>query len=285
MSNESLQSFILNPIPTWKKPNLDELIQAIFSLGIDNSNLNQYSNFNYLTNSSQTLNNCGHILKLQCGRNILIENPVPELSTFYYECGLNPIEKEELLKGITFSKIENAFAILKRIPYCYECIFDFVKSITIVKSEGPDYDTSYSHPNLPLSIFFSLCADDEISNLRVAESILHEAMHLKLSLIEKSIQLVKNPEHTYFSPWRDEQRPIGGVLHGIFVFTAILSFYRKLLVSETNSNVVEYLSSRCESIETEMKMILEFPFSSGLTNEGKTMSKVLLQYCIGEDRH
>jgi hypothetical protein len=281
MLTEALKLFVLDPIPTWKKPNLEELLQAIFSLRLNDQDLIQYSNFNYLLGNSKTIINCGHVLQLQSGKSILVEYPVPELKSFYYECGLDPIEKQELLKEATSSKILNAFSTLKRVPDCYESVLGFVRSITIVQSEGPDYDTSYSHPNLPLSIFFSLCTDeDETSNLRVAESILHEAMHLKLSLIEKSIQLIKNPEDTCFSPWRDEQRPIGGVLHGIFVFTAILNFYRQLLVFETNNIVIEYLKLRCKNIEIEMSMIINFPDNGGLTIDGKTISRELLQYCI-----
>ncbi|MGV3613422.1 MAG: aKG-HExxH-type peptide beta-hydroxylase [Fluviicola sp.] len=285
MLAESLRLFVLDPLTIWKNPNFEGLVQSVFPLGLSDQNLIQYSNFSYLLGNSKTAINSGLVLKLQCEKSILIEYPVPELKFFYSECGLDPIEKEELLKETAISKILNAFNALNKVPGYFESVIDFVRSITIVKSEGPDYDTSYSHPNLPLSIFFSLCADDEISNLRVAESILHEAMHLKLSLIEKSIQLVRNPEETYFSPWRDEQRPIGGVLHGIFVFSTILDFYRKLLVFETDHIVVEYLQFRCENIETEMKMVVDFPFISGLTAEGRTISKALLQYCMGEDIH
>ncbi|MDQ8015236.1 MAG: HEXXH motif-containing putative peptide modification protein, partial [Flavobacterium nitrogenifigens] len=89
------------------------------------------------------------------------------------------------------------------------------------------------------------------------------------------IDLIKpGTSETFYSPWRDEQRPVRGVLHGMFVFWNIYNFYKQLL--STKSIPVEaesYLIHRMEDIEMEFKSISGFKDSEGVTDEGKKLSE------------
>lgn len=77
------------------------------------------------------------------------------------------------------------------------------------------------------------------NHVLIAECLIHELMHQKLNNVEriKEVILPCDPEKegTYFSPWRDDPRPIRMVLHGLFVFTAIVEFWQNLI----GSGVVE----------------------------------------------
>ncbi len=151
-------------------------------------------------------------------------------------------------------------------------------SIHIFRPPDVEIDLSYSHPQIPFSIFLSVCEDDStISNFRLAESILHEAMHLKLTLIENIVPLVEaNTNTLFYSPWRSEERPIKGVLHGLFVFRAIKEFYEELYKTIKFSEAEEYFSTRISQIKNEITLLKGFAASSELTVEGANLSKNLL---------
>lgn len=69
------------------------------------------------------------------------------------------------------------------------------------------YDVSHSTPVLPLSIFVSVPgADERHAELRLAESIIHEAMHLQLTFIESLSHSLSRPERQRF---RRGSRAIG----------------------------------------------------------------------------
>ena len=58
---------------------------------------------------------------------------------------------------------------------------------------------------------------------RVAEALVHEAMHLQLSLLERRIELVESDrtKAVAFSPWRNSERDVQGVIHALYVFVIV----------------------------------------------------------------
>jgi HEXXH motif-containing protein len=153
-----------------------------------------------------------------------------------------------------------------------------VRTIQVLRTDDADIDLSYSHPNIPFSIFISVCDNESmISNLRVAESILHEAMHLKLTLIEDLIPLIKPDTNSlYYSPWRNEERPAKGVLHGLFVFRAIREFYKELQKIGIFIDSENYLENRLREIENEVEQLKDFATSPSLNELGTNLVISLL---------
>src|SRR5260370_9947238 len=90
----------------------------------------------------------------------------------------------------------------------------------VIAAREADYDVSFSDPEIPFSIFISVPSqNDRSSVLRVAESIVHETMHLQLSLFERCCPLIDTASTwTLHSPWKHERRPAQGILHGLYVF-------------------------------------------------------------------
>jgi hypothetical protein len=214
----------------------------------------------------------------ETGKSLQLEPFFSKMTSFYNEHGLFVLSSEEIDSNNVIPKLKGAVSVIQQVKPLSSCIFKLVKAIQILRTEHPEVDVSYSHPNIPFTIFVSICEDDsEISNLRVAESIIHEAMHLKLTLIERQVPLViTESKNTYFSPWRDEKRPPQGVLHGAFVFRAVLDFYKSIDTKFTTDKVVNYLNLRREQIIYELMQLKEFQKCKDLTKDGANLIKNLL---------
>jgi hypothetical protein len=283
---EIVQGFINHPYPLWEA-NLTELLvqERWVELGINHQiNSGNYSTVACIYNNGNDkipfIKN-QPIISFDGGNRVVhLESPSFDyLQTFYDEHGLVLLSENELTSSHAASKIKSALNTVDQVPLATACINKLIRSIHILKQEDVEIDVSYSHPVIPFSIFVSICQDNSmLSNLRVAESILHEAMHLKLTLIEEITPMVKSTTAgLYFSPWREEKRPAQGVLHGLFVFSAIHDFYLQMLAKFSDlKDVNSYLIFRIEDIEKELKSLDDFPNASDLTPEGKMLATKLL---------
>lgn len=101
-----------------------------------------------------------------------------------------------------------------------------VKNILVTKSsEG-------SHSSMsPKSIVGTIYLPDVKDSTLIAECFIHECLHQYLYRIEFAGSLFNNNDGTdelYYSPWKDEPRPLIMVLHGAFVFTGVILYYFEL---------------------------------------------------------
>lgn len=135
----------------------------------------------------------------------------------------------------------------------------------------PGYDVSHSQPRWRSRIFVS-CPErtDCVGALRLAESVVHEAMHLRLTNEEGREPFVASPAASSHSPWRRESRPVQGVLHGLFVFACIARFMRGLrtcprLTCEGRSHV----EGRMATIAGEIADVDSRALSASLTARGR----------------
>ena len=269
--------FIEHPFPLWECEITEALVQNIWN------NLNKkYSEYStarsilgWSTPLAKRVLISGRFFEMP----IYMDAPsIEELKSFYDEHGLVVSSEQEAEDNNSLAKLKSAFNIIAKVEPINDCIENLVRSIHIIKQEDLEIDSSYSNPQIPFSIFVSVCENDSvISSLRVAESILHEAMHLKLTLIENIVQLVMpHTDNLYFSPWRDEKRPAQGVLHGLFVFRAILDFLDKLEKNNFSENVMNYIQQRKEQISYEIFQLKSFHLCEDLTPNGAILTKNLL---------
>lgn len=276
-----IQNYLEQPLPLWENEITQLLVEHKWA---------ELSTESNITPSSYTIAGCviknmktsqSNFLSPVTSNEINIEMPSNDLKGFYEEHGIAPVEIATVESSEDVSKILCAIDILKSIAPVHDFILKIVHSMQLIKAEYPDTDVSYSHPEIPFSVFFSLCDEVSIiSDLRVAESILHEAMHLKLTLIENHVDLIKaNSQETFYSPWRNENRPLRGVLHGIFVFKAIKDFY-DLLAKQYFGDLIkiDFLKFRIKEIEKEFESLKRFPNNQGLTVSGKLLASKLLQF-------
>ncbi len=177
---------------------------------------------------------------------------------------------EEILAAGMSDCVEESLKILGGVPTVLPTISSLVRALHFIDPADDEVDVSFSEPGLPFSAFVSVPGPDAVaSGLRVAEALLHEAMHLQLTLVEAVVPLVTPTERTYFSPWRNEYRTAQGVLHALYVFRVIDAF---LSVASFEGPALaparRHASERRAMIAGQMRKIRDFRSCGDLTEEG-----------------
>jgi hypothetical protein len=209
--------------------------------------------------------------------NIQIEELSRNTIEQYESSGVNFYKKEEIISSEVLNCLSDAFQIIRKVPSLFTTVVTLAKSLHIIKPESDEYDVSFSEPHIPFSIFVSAPqTNSEINALRVAEAIIHEAMHLQLTFIERHISLVISGEEMFFSPWKMEYRSPNGILHALFVFCVIDRFLMLLLNQEFSFEQVSHINNRQIAIANEINQIQTFGNYSGLTSIGRTFVKCLI---------
>ena len=140
-----------------------------------------------------------------------------------------------------------------------------------------DYDVSYSDPSLPFSIFVSCPALAEHNRPeRLAENLVHEALHLQLSLIERVEPIIINGsyEQTVSSPWREGERSLSGLLHAIYVFGNLRQFWMRLV--SHSPGVSSFAQGRIAAIENEMSNAAHVLENQSLSAMGRRLATSFL---------
>lgn len=197
---------------------------------------------------------------------ISIEALTPECAVQYQKQGVIFYAPDEVLSTTIPSCLDDALAIINQVPSLMRTVATVVRSLHVIKPEDADYDVSFSEPQVPLSIFVSV-PEKRIANdaLRVAEAIVHEAMHLQLTLIEQVVALTSSMSTKYYSPWRREVRNAQGIIHASYVFTVIDRFLAQVSVSIFQGELAEHVQKRRDEINMQIKDTESFQASSELT--------------------
>ncbi|MFB9682886.1 aKG-HExxH-type peptide beta-hydroxylase [Amycolatopsis plumensis] len=67
----------------------------------------------------------------------------------------------------------------------------------------------------------------------LAEALVHEVHHIRLGGLQHLTHLHEDDaRERFYAPWRDDPRPIGGVIHGIYAFFGVTAFWRALARDE-----------------------------------------------------
>lgn len=202
-----------------------------------------------------------------------------EASRGYVESGVRFYTAAEIRELELCVRLEEAFNLMELEPTLRESMFIMIRSIHLVDAGHDDYDVSFSEPNLPFSVFVSVPRSrDGNTTLRVAEGLIHEAMHLQLSLVERVVTLVRSEMTSFFSPWRNELRTSGGLLHAIYVFRVLDSFFSQLLLIKLLSSAQEvYVKDRRRQIREQIGEVRAFKNSPDLTQTGKLFVSRLIE--------
>jgi HEXXH motif-containing protein len=201
----------------------------------------------------------------------------------YKESGVKFYSEDEINRERMTERVVEAVTILKSIPTLLTAVAELVRSIHLIDAGEDDYDVSFSEPHVPFSIFVSVPKASSIINaLRLAEAIVHEAMHLQLTLIEQTLPLVIESGLQYLSPWRQEFRASSGMLHALYVFRVIDAFLLRLLDRESSvEDSFNYIRDRRNQIARQIYEIIPFRQCPDLTPLGTTfVSRLLDLYCV-----
>lgn len=74
---------------------------------------------------------------------------------------------------------------------------------------------------------FGAIAVSAISDPVILASVLvHECQHAKLNALLDLIPLFEPDQAQYYAPWRQDPRPLGGLLHGAYAYLGVTDFWR-----------------------------------------------------------
>jgi HEXXH motif-containing protein len=198
---------------------------------------------------------------------------------------LTPLAAEKLAsKGVPFADeaaiataglagLERALGLLQQVPSLLATVGILAKSVHILEASESGYDVSYSDPLIPFSVFLNI-SEGRFADLRTTEALVHEAMHLQLSLIEKIVPIAKIDQGLHYSPWKDSHRPVSGLMHALYVFRVIDQWLA--LLPKTSQEAVDYAEKRHKEIGEEVGQLNPAPLVDHLTVEGQQLLSRLL---------
>lgn len=185
---------------------------------------------------------------------------------------------KDIAPEVAVTRISAALQLLEAVPGLLSAVGELVRSLHLIGTDGPEFDTSYSDPEVPFSIFVGLHGDSSaLDAMRLAESVVHETMHLQLSLIERHVPIVGGAEAQRYSPWQDRPRPAQGLLHGLYVFRAIQDFFRALPTERLSDSDERHRRSRITEIENQCRQLDGFDELEDLTEAGQAFAATLLR--------
>jgi hypothetical protein len=210
--------------------------------------------------------------QLSSSSDISIEVVQQEWAESYCRNGVSFYSIEEIQNTSVFPCVVEAIAIINQNPSLMRTVGTLARSLHLIKPPDADYDVSFSEPHIPFSIFVSV-PETRVPNdaVRVAEAIVHETMHLQLTLIERISVLIRgNDDPKYYSPWRQERRTAQGLLHALYVFVVIDRFLSELRVSG------KYELERRKKIAEEITQVHSLKSCPDFSPVGKVLVRRLL---------
>lgn len=167
--------------------------------------------------------------------------------------------------------------IIERNRFLTSAVSELVWRCHVVHAQDDNYDVSFSDPSIPFSIFISApVRNDQRSILRVAESLVHETMHLQLTLFEAFCPLVDTASAwTMYSPWKRQERPAQGILHGLYVFHVLRWMWHQFSLTTHNEIDRNFSFRRIQEIDDEILSVRDFEKSPVLTESGNKLLQKL----------
>jgi HEXXH motif-containing protein len=182
--------------------------------------------------------------------------------------GLKPAEA----RASQFDLFGSAGDMIGLVPTLAAVVASGAKTIHLLEAE-PGYDVSHSEPRWDTRIFVSVPDEPApVGGLRLAESVVHEAMHLDLTAFESDCPVVADEAGSMKSPWRAEPRPFGGIAHGLYVFVGLQEFFTRLVAFDLGAGSA-HVQQRIEEIRSEISTIDLDYLVSALTPTGALLAR------------
>ncbi|MFF2778592.1 HEXXH motif-containing putative peptide modification protein [Streptomyces sp. NPDC058052] len=133
----------------------------------------------------------------------------------------------------------------------------------------------------------ALCAPENVVEL--ARTLVHEFGHMKLHAVMDSTDLYEPedeapaPQELYYAPWREDPRPLSGLLHGVFVHIDVVDFCRRLVTKASGIALrhaqfeLAYLQAQTRDVFTALRE------SPKLTEAGRFFVDTIMTWTDDED--
>ena len=194
--------------------------------------------------------------------------------------GLSLCEVDDPTGSANLGVLRQAWQSVRTVwPELSSSIGYLVRCVHLLKAPSPELDCSYSRPDLPFSVFLSVPNHGTRARIeRVTEALVHETMHLQLSLVERRIPLVEagGAEAVAFSPWRGSERNVQGVLHALHVFVVVRRLWQRAVWRRPCGLDRKFAEARVRVICDEVARTRHLAASPGLSREGRQLVRQLL---------
>ena len=177
--------------------------------------------------------------------NMIVELLSGDLTKAWESMGLQFANERDLEDKMFMHTLVDSLVLIQDNPEIHATVTEMCRSLHPLISNDRDIDISFSDPALPLSIFVSCPpVDTQYKVERLTESIVHEALHLQLSLVERTEALIVNRTNDTLvhSPWKGERRTLQGLAHGIYVFGNLRVFWTD--VANRRPHSAEFANAR-----------------------------------------
>ncbi|MEU6191522.1 HEXXH motif domain-containing protein [Nocardia sp. NPDC047038] len=140
-----------------------------------------------------------------------------------------------------------------------------------LSSEALVHSTSYTAYSGVGCVYTTAAVDP----CQLALTLIHEVQHTKLNMLADQVLLL-TPDHTarFYAPWRDDPRPIFGLLHGIYAFFGVCDFWRVHRNSPCHGSLIAHIDFQLgwAQVESAMTQVVE---SGLLTTAGHQLCDAL----------
>jgi uncharacterized protein len=173
--------------------------------------------------------------------------------------------------------VEDALAIIDAWRPSLGCeLRQICSAVQFVRepSAHPDKIVSFSDDSVPGALFVSIAQGDRlIDPYDLADSLVHEYRHQKLYLFERRHPTAA-PGALVVSPWRDDPRPVSGLLHAAFVFVELRRFWEHVR-DEGPGRLHNRAVAQLDDTERNLAQAFGTLRSSELTAAGRQLADVL----------
>lgn len=256
----------------WRAP--AKLREQVFG---DASAWQAYSTSRFLDGSNPEI-----LYSIECSRHAVdsavnVERLSPVLAARWENIGLQFASEADLSKMEFRRNLVSSLEYIGMHHPIEGTVAGLCRSLHVLVASGRDFDVSYSDPSLPLSVFVSCPLPAERNRVeRLAENIVHEALHLQLSLVERVQPLVVDDpdEEPVYSPWKDEWRTVRGLVHAVYVFGNLRNFWKD--VASKRPGTSSFAQGRIHTIDAEIAGAAHLVENRSLTAAGRRLATSIL---------
>lgn len=138
---------------------------------------------------------------------------------------LAPINKEDVNVEKWMEVLDQAMTLIEAHPESHELVRQFSRAIIPVHGTSPNIHCSVSFSTRPGVLYLSYASNPEV----IAEAMVHESDHQWFYVLTRRHSFWSEPLRTqpeiYRSPWRDDPRPLDGLLRGASAFVRVSEFW------------------------------------------------------------
>ncbi len=197
----------------------------------------------------------------------------------YAGVGLRIAELTPPSAAAAAARLAEAFEVVARVDGLALALGCLLKAIHVLEAPSPDHDVSFSDPEVPFSALVGVQGvSGPNAAVRLAEQVVHECMHLQLTLLEAVHPFTSADVELHWSPWQEKPRPARGVLHGLYVFRVLDAFFAELASGAgLDAGAANHLARRRREIAAETAAAAaSLSRSSELTSFGRAFLDAIL---------